>query len=72
METDWEKKALRAIRRKCLDCSGGSPEEADRCEVYDCPLHPFRRGLPAVDGLGKRGKGTEAPQAMTLLLPGVK
>jgi hypothetical protein len=36
---------LAAIRAKCVDCSGGSPSEARRCEAVDCPLWPFRSGL---------------------------
>ena len=34
----------KAIRAKCLDCSGGSSEEVKSCPVTDCPLYPFRRG----------------------------
>lgn len=35
---------LKAIRRKCLDCSGGSPAEVAGCLVRDCALFPFRMG----------------------------
>lgn len=35
---------LRAIREKCLDCSGGSRQELSQCPVKGCPLHPFRFG----------------------------
>lgn len=35
---------LRAIRAKCLDCSGGIRAEVDDCLVRTCPLYPFRRG----------------------------
>lgn len=35
---------LRAIRAKCLDCSGGSRQEITLCPVKECPLHPFRSG----------------------------
>jgi hypothetical protein len=34
----------RAIRRKCLDCSGGSRAEVRNCLVPDCALFPFRMG----------------------------
>ena len=37
-------RALSAIRAKCLDCSGKSVREVERCLVKDCPLYPFRRG----------------------------
>ena len=33
-----------AIRRKCLDCSGGSKKEANQCQLRDCALHPYRHG----------------------------
>jgi hypothetical protein len=36
--------ALKAIRRRCVDCSGGSPIGANGCTTSDCDLHPFRRG----------------------------
>jgi hypothetical protein len=35
---------LRAIREKCIDCSGGSVAEVRRCEAVACPLWPFRAG----------------------------
>lgn len=35
---------LRAIRRKCLDCSGGSHAEVADCVVRQCDLYPFRLG----------------------------
>jgi hypothetical protein len=35
---------LRAIRAKCLDCSGGSHTEVADCLVKTCALYPFRMG----------------------------
>ena len=35
---------LKAIRLKCLDCSGGSSNEVKLCPADKCPLHPFREG----------------------------
>lgn len=35
---------LKAIREKCLDCSGGSRSEARRCTAVACALWPFRMG----------------------------
>jgi hypothetical protein len=35
---------LKAIRRKCLDCSGGSHAEVADCLVTNCALFPFRLG----------------------------
>jgi hypothetical protein len=34
----------RAIREKCIDCSGGSPTEARKCVAFKCALWPFRMG----------------------------
>ena len=34
----------RAIRDKCLECSGDSPKEVTLCHIFDCPLWPFRIG----------------------------
>lgn len=36
----------RAIRAKCIDCSGGSGVEADACDLKGCPLLPYRFGIP--------------------------
>ncbi len=33
-----------AIRRKCIDCSGGKIVEVRRCEAVSCSLWPFRLG----------------------------
>ena len=35
---------LKAIRTKCLDCSGGMPSEVRDCLVRNCALFPFRFG----------------------------
>jgi hypothetical protein len=35
---------IRAIREKCLDCSGGSAAEARKCVAIGCALWPFRMG----------------------------
>ena len=35
---------LKAIRLKCLDCSGGRNSEVKLCGVERCPLHPYREG----------------------------
>ena len=31
-----------AIRQYCLQCSGGSRKEVERCCIRNCPLYPFR------------------------------
>ena len=34
----------RAIRERCLNCSGWSYVEVETCAITDCPLYPFRTG----------------------------
>lgn len=34
----------KAIKEKCLDCSGGIKAEIRRCPAQHCPLWPFRMG----------------------------
>ncbi len=36
---------MKAIRAKCLDCSGGSPKEVGDCLVNNGPLFQSRMGL---------------------------
>ena len=36
--------AGKAIRFKCLDCSGGSHADVTNCHITLCPLWPFRMG----------------------------
>jgi len=35
---------VKAIKKHCLDCSGGSKKEMRECIIQDCPLYPFRIG----------------------------
>lgn len=35
---------VRAIRQKCLDCSGGKTSEIKECGITGCPLFTFRMG----------------------------
>jgi hypothetical protein len=45
---------LKAIRAKCLDCSGDRPKEVTLCPVTDCELYPFRFGKnPNREGIGR-------------------
>jgi hypothetical protein len=37
-------RTLEAVRRRCLDCSGGSPAEVRSCNFENCDLWPFRLG----------------------------
>ena len=34
----------RAIRKKCMDCSGGLTREVRDCWAKNCPLFPYRFG----------------------------
>lgn len=34
----------KAIRKRCLNCSGWSYNEVTICNFKDCSLHPFRSG----------------------------
>ena len=47
---------LKAIRAKCLDCSGFQPKEVRICPVTTCPLWLFRLGTnPNRTGLQNAG-----------------
>lgn len=35
---------IKAIRKKCLECSGNQPSEVRNCLINNCPLYPFRLG----------------------------
>lgn len=35
---------VKAIRAKCIECSGGNRSEADRCQIKDCPRYAYRHG----------------------------
>ena len=35
---------LKAIRKKCLDCSYFQPKEVRKCTVIDCSIYPYRFG----------------------------
>ena len=44
---------LKAIRKYCLECGGGSPKEVKLCVIPHCPLFSFRFGHnPARKGIG--------------------
>lgn len=46
--TDEQKHAcqnpIKAIKQKCLDCSGWSRTEVELCPLTECSLYPFRLG----------------------------
>ncbi len=46
---------LKAIRQKCLECSGWVAPEVRRCEITNCALYPYRMGSnPERKGIGGR------------------
>lgn len=51
---------LKAIRKKCLDCSGYNQAEVKNCVIPDCVLYPFRMGNnPNRKGIGRKGGNPE-------------
>jgi hypothetical protein len=55
---------VKAIRAKCIDCSGGSATEARKCVAYKCPLWPFRMGKNPF--WGKSGDRDTEPAEVSL------
>jgi hypothetical protein len=41
---------MRAIRRKCLDCSCWNNKVVRDCPIETCPLHPYRLGKKPTGG----------------------
>ena len=35
---------VKAIRKKCLDCSYWSPKEVRECTIINCPIYAYRFG----------------------------
>ena len=35
---------IKAIRKKCLDCTAGSRKEIRLCPAVECALYPYRFG----------------------------
>lgn len=35
---------IKAIRKKCLQCSNDQPKEVKECPIKTCPLYPYRIG----------------------------
>lgn len=46
---------VKAIKAKCLDCSGEVKKEVRECIILDCPLYSFRLGKnPNRKGLSQK------------------
>ncbi|MFQ5964691.1 MAG: hypothetical protein ACE5KZ_10430 [Candidatus Scalinduaceae bacterium] len=35
---------IKAIRAKCKDCCANQLAKIRKCQITDCPLHPYRMG----------------------------
>lgn len=46
---------VKAIRAKCLDCSGNNEAEIRKCVAETCPLWPFRMGTNVFHAKAKAG-----------------
>ena len=46
------KGTLKAIRKNCIECQGGSYEGVEDCTIEDCLLHPFRLGKLSGNSMG--------------------
>lgn len=57
---------LRAIRARCLECSGGSTAEVRECVIPSCPLYPFRMGKNPNIVLSDEQKAARAERARKL------
>ena len=40
---------IKAIRKNCIKCTGGSLVEIRKCPVIDCPIYPYRMGFRPSD-----------------------
>ena len=58
---------IKAIRKKCLDCSNFSSNDVKDCPVEMCPLHPFRLGKDP-----SRKKKELSPEQMAALVEHMK
>jgi hypothetical protein len=49
------KGTLRAIRKHCVECMGGSFRAVEDCQTTDCKLYPYRMGksLSKTRGVGR-------------------
>jgi len=67
---------LTAIKKKCLECSGGDKQEVQHCELVHCPLYPFRLGIdpnapldlpgsPSPEAVAEAPEPAQAPAEVT-------
>jgi hypothetical protein len=53
---------IRAIRAKCLDCSGGNAAEVRKCTAVGCALWPFRMSHNPFHGKTSEVEAEEAEE----------
>lgn len=56
---------MKAIRAHCVDCSGGSYAEANKCTATACPLWAFRMGVNPFHARAKVKKPATAATVQT-------
>jgi hypothetical protein len=62
--------ALKAIKRKCLDCSGASKAEVRKCTFADCALHAFRQGTNPHRAYSPQERARRAEHLAKVKIPG--
>jgi hypothetical protein len=55
MASEFNNSPLKAIRKKCIDCSAGHTSHVRHCPVKTCDLWPFRFGKRPKTLLKKQG-----------------
>ena len=66
--------AQKALRLRCIDCSGASAAEVRLCTLVQCPAWPFRMGsspwrAPASEAQREQGRRLGARTAATVKTP---
>lgn len=69
--SDATRNPIKAIRRHCLDCSGGSARLVEECPAATCALFAFRLGVNPFRVAGRSSVGGAlAPEVLTPLAMG--
>lgn len=63
--TVLEETLERAIRKKCLECSGNSRKEVENCAFKDCTLWPYRMWM-------RQGRPSEGAEQIEMVFDIVK
>ncbi len=57
---------VKAIRAKCLDCSGDQPKEVRLCSIPECSLYPYRMGKRPTTETNSPAKNSEIAKEKTV------